>query len=288
MACSKNTFFEATTVTKINPAEHWGGRSDYTRVTVPLRNPNLPEIRITATGMLDGIRGDIRIGVDELDAKLLIQGDPRIKQNLTNPAVLALLTKMADGHTASRIEKRQVIWCCDGLHASALEPLINDCVALAEAIDTSEHTAWEGLSATYGLAIHCVNGLLTLRGFVDAHKVRIQFVEQDTHILVTIGDAWPDAMRILPGTRPNAIPTHNPILDPLMSVVGPRNTSLNFTSPKLAENLLAVLHAYPDSSVFSKQVCLVYPGQQAKELDVPLQDALSLAKLLKSLTEEDT
>jgi len=280
-------YFEVTPVTQLRPTEHFAGNADYTMVTVPLRNPNLPEMRITTSGLLDTVRKDIQIGIEELDQKLLIQGDPKIIQNLKTNRVRELLGKMASGHPASRIEKKQVIWCHDGLHASCLEQHINDCIALAQAIDASEHEIWSGFSTAHGLGIHHTKGALALRGFVDSHKVRIQMVDQSTQIMVHIGDYWPQNLRILPGKHPNAIPTYNPILDPLISVVGMAQTPFRFSSTDLAENLLAVLHAYPKSSVSNGMVCLVFPGQEADDLGAPLHDALALAKLLKTLTQEN-
>lgn len=165
---------------------------------------------------------------------------------------------------------------------------LSDLVGEARSLDLATDTPWRALASQHRLSLSTRRGEHTLRGEVDGHSVRIGTTADpvETVIRVRIGEPWPDEVLIQPREADadrRGLSTGNPILDSLVTVTAPAEEQLTaaLRDPRLAEDLLAVLHPYPRSSVVGGHVQMHCPGRLDAELSERLADALSLARRLR-------
>jgi len=162
-------------------------------------------------------------------------------------------------------------------------------VAEAQELDDASAECWGALAAQHGLSLASRRGQRTLRGEIDGHSVRIgtQQDPSETVIRVRIGAPWPDGVLIQSRSAgaPSTASTGNPILDGLVTVTGgvDARTRGVLCDPQVAEDLIAVLHPFPRSSVVGGHVQMHCPGQLEEDLPDRLADALALASRLQKI-----
>ena len=164
---------------------------------------------------------------------------------------------------------------------------LTEAVATARRVDGAGEEAWAVLAASHNLVLSSRRGERILRGMIDGHAVRIgtQAESAETIIRVRIGAPWPDGVLIQPRTpgAVSALSTGNPILDSLVTVTAPDSDAVRsvLCAPSTAEDLLAVLHPFPRSSVVGGHVQMHCPGRLNEDLVDRLGDALALADCLR-------
>ncbi len=166
-------------------------------------------------------------------------------------------------------------------------PALSQAVAYAREVDGAGTEAWSALAEARGLTLSTRRGEHTLRGEIDGHAVRIgtQAEPVETILRVHIGAPWPDSVLIKPRAAggESSMATGNPILDALVTVTAPPDQAVRarLCDPALAEDLLAVLHPYPRSSVVGGYVQMHCPGRLEDALPERLADVLALAGRLR-------
>lgn len=166
-------------------------------------------------------------------------------------------------------------------------PALDAAVAAAREQDGASEESWSALARLHRLALSTRRGECTLRGEIEGHAVRIgtRADPVETILRVKIGAPWPDAVLIQPreagGT--SSMTTGNPILDALVTVSAPDEPGIRaaLCDPTVAEDLLAVLHPYPRSSVVGGHVQMHCPGRLEETLPERLADVMALARRLQ-------
>ncbi|MFT5683538.1 MAG: hypothetical protein ACI8RZ_004470 [Myxococcota bacterium] len=166
-------------------------------------------------------------------------------------------------------------------------PALSDAVASARQVDGGSAEAWSALAELHGLTLSTRRGERTLRGEIDGHPIRIGTHPDpvETILRVKIGTPWPDGVLIQPREVGGAasMTTGNPILDALVTVTASDAPGIRtaLCDPTMAEDLLAVLHPYPRSSVVGGHVQMHCPGRLEEALPERLADVMALARRLR-------
>ena len=172
--------------------------------------------------------------------------------------------------------------------STALMKALRALVAEAREREAARTAGWNDLAKQHGLSLSTRLGMRTLRGEIEGRSVRIgtQDSPVETVIRVQIGMPWPRSVliRSRDAGGDTSFSTGNPILDGLVTVTGevPSAARKALREPRLAEDLIAVLHPYPRSSVVGGYVQMHCPGELKDELPGRLADAIALASRLQS------
>ena len=162
-------------------------------------------------------------------------------------------------------------------------------VAEAKEREMAHTEGWSQLATQHGLILSVRLGMRTLRGDIGGRSVRIgtQAAPVETVIRVQIGAPWPRSVliRAREAGAEASVSTGNPILDGLVTVTGEVTPAAHaaLRDPRVAEDLIAVLHPYPRSSVVGGHVQMHCPGQLKDELSDRVADAIALASRLQSV-----
>ncbi len=203
------------------------------------------------------------------------------------------VTRIEDGRILLSVPLRSALSSAEPLSTTLSSfaeadfmPALDEAVAAAREQDGASEESWSALARIHQLTLS-TRGECTLRGEIEGHAVRIGTHPEpvETILRVKIGAPWPDAVLIQPreagGT--SSMTTGNPILDALVTVSAPDDPAIRATlcDPAVAEDLLAVLHPYPRSSVVGGYVQMHCPGRLEEALPERLADVMALARRLQ-------
>ena len=162
--------------------------------------------------------------------------------------------------------------------------LMDEALQLAQALDAARLAPWLRIATAHNLHLEDAQQTLTLTR--AALRVRVDFAAEQTTITMAIPDL-PAGLLITAGSTPSAIRLGDPVLDGMISAHGDNEDAIRslLRDDDMRGELLAVLHAWPDSTITASGIRLVLPTTTGADFDARLDEITALSARIAAHSE---
>ena len=264
-------------------------KTHYTQVTTSARR-SMPagmviaqESLLASIGKLFGGQ-DIQIGEASLDSKLRFQAgsEETLIALFTHAPLKRAIRALTSYTTYSAIRGQEITLEKRGQvrTAAGLEALTQEAITLAAELDRARVRGSLEAAERLSLSVKERKNTLRMLGTYREQTVEVSVdLRRDTTTITVPLSGLPQQFSVVAGKQADAVRLGDPILDGMVSVrtEHPEQIAALLRDDALRGVLLAVVHAWPKSTVTNKSITLRLPHVRSSELETRLEEVTTLA-----------
>ena len=264
-------------------------KTTYTRVTTKALREMPQSFIVGQEGLLDAVGKvvggqDILIGDHALDRKLRFRGasESTVVSLCDDDDLRSALRILANYTSYSKISGEEITVEQRGLMTESIAQLLSDALRIAETLDTARIRPWQDAAQQLNLALSERDTRLVLSGEHRGHTLKISAdLKADTTTITLPLSGMPAGLSLVAGSK-GGLTLGDPILDGMLTVSGhnPEAVRMLLQDDELRGVLLAVIHAWPGSSVTANRIMLSLPTTATEGLQERLEEVTTLASRL--------
>lgn len=265
-------------------------KTTYTRATLTTLRAMPQDLAVAQEGLLDAFSKlaggqDIEIGQTTLDKKLRFRGasESSVVSLFADDALQDALQVLNNYSHFSRLKGNEVIVEQRGLMTDSIDVLVNDALNIAAVMEAARVRPWQDAANVLKLSLREQNDRLILSGEHRTHAIEIATdLKQDTTTITLPLSGMPAGLSVTAGSEAAGLTLGDPILDGMVTVSGnnPDAVRMLLKDDELRGVLLAVVHAWPGSSVTASRIRLALPTTDTTDLPARLEEVTTLASRL--------
>ena len=226
---------------------------------------------------------NILVGHPEIDHSLRCHAseEERLVTLFTHAPLRTAIRPLTNGTSASMIRGEEITLGRSGVPSEAeLEDLVQDIITLAAELDRGRVRDSLEVAEQLSLSVEKRSNMLWMHGTHREQTVEVAVnLHHDTTTITVPLSGLPQQFSIVAGKQADAVRLGDPILDGMVSVrtEHPEQIAALLRDDALRGVLLAVVHAWPKSTVTNEHITLHLPHVRSSELEARLEEVTTLA-----------